>query len=152
LDPIAYTRQEIDLKKIIDGMDPSLNVVVHSDDLISIPKARMVYVVGEVGKPGGYVLDGHGSTISVLQVLALAGGVNKTAKAGDSKILHRDENGETRTETQIDVSKILASKSPDVSLHADEILFVPNSVAKNVTLRTLEAAVQIGTGMAIWRF
>lgn len=149
--PTAYNRQVINLKKIIDGQDPSLNVVVHSDDLISVPKAKMVYVVGEVGRPGGYVLDGHSSTITVLQALALAGGVNKTGKASQSRILHVEDGGK-RSETQINVSRILASKAPDLSLHADDILFVPNSAAKNAGLRALQMAADVGTGMAIWRF
>jgi polysaccharide export outer membrane protein len=145
--------QEIDLRKIIEGQDPSLNILVRSNDLITIPKAKMVYVVGEVGRPGGYVLDGHSSTISVLQALALAGGVNKTAAAKQARILRSENDGDThRIETRINLQKILASREPDVELHADEILFVPNSAARNAGLRALEIATNVGTGLAIWRF
>jgi len=149
-DPQIATRQ-VDLRKIIDGQDPSLNVLVQPNDLITIPKAKMVYVIGDVGRPGGYVLDESSSTLSVLQALALAGGVNKTAKASQGRILRRGDNGPQRTETRINVAKILSDKAPDVELQADDILFVPNSAAKNAGARALEAAIDIGTGVAIWR-
>jgi polysaccharide biosynthesis/export protein len=147
------TTQEVDLQKIIEGRDPSLNILIQSNDLITIPKAKMVYVVGDIGRPGGYVLDGHSSTLSVLQAIALAGGVNKTAKASQTRILRPTGDDEShRTETRIDLQKILANKAPDVELRADDILFVPNSAAKNVGVRALQAAADIGTGLAIWRF
>jgi polysaccharide biosynthesis/export protein len=151
-DDPKFTTQEIDLRKIIEGQDPGLNVFVRSNDLVTIPKAKMVYVVGDIGRPGGYVLDGHSSTITVLQALALAGGVNKTSRASQSRILRAGTDSSHRTEMQINLQKILANKAPDVELHADDILFVPNSAAKNVGVRTLEMAADIGTGLAIWRF
>ena len=148
-----YENQEFDLHKIIDGQDPAANVLVQANDLITVPKARMVYVVGEIGRPGGYVLDGHGGTISVLQVLALAGGTTRTARTGDSRILRpADDNSTKRTEEKIDLKKILSNKAPDVQLRADDILFVPNSAAKSAGLRTLEMAANITTGLAVWRF
>jgi len=146
-----FATEEIDLRKIIEGQDSSLNILVRSNDLITVPKAKMVYVVGDIGKPGGYVLDGHSRSISVLQAIALAGGVNRTAAKSQTRILQAGENTAHRTETVIDLKKILANKAPDVELHADDILFVPNSAAKTASLRAMEAAVNIGTGIAIWK-
>ena len=148
-----YSREEIDLRKIIEGKDPSSNVVVRSGDLVTVPKAKLVYVVGEVGRPGGFVLDGHNSTISVLQAIALAGGVSRTAHTSESRILRAgNDDGRQRSETPVNLAKILQSKAPDVQLHADDILFVPNNTAKNVGLRALQMAADIGTGIAIWHF
>jgi polysaccharide export outer membrane protein len=145
--------KEIDLLKIIDGTDPSANLIIEANDLITVPKAKMVYVVGDVGRPGGYVLDGHSSSLTVLQAIALAGGINKTAAAGNTRILRTATGGDTkRVESQIDLKKVMASKSPDISLHADDILFVPNSAAKNAGIRALEMAMNVGTGLAVWRF
>ena len=153
-DPTArfYVKQ-VDLLKIIDGTDPSANVLVGANDVITVPKAKMVYVVGDVGKPGGYVLDGHSSSLSVLQAIALAGGVNRTAAGSKTKILRATGGADTqRAESMVNLDKIMGNKSPDISLHADDILFVPNSNAKSAGLRTLEMAVNVGTGLAIWRF
>src|SRR5260370_14531641 len=85
--------KEIDLLKIIDGTDPSANLIIEANDLITVPKAKMVYVVGDVGRPGGYVLDGHSSSLTVLQAIALAGGINKTAAAGNTRILRTATGG-----------------------------------------------------------
>jgi len=145
--------KEIDLMKIIDGTDPSANLIIQANDLITVPKAKMVYVVGNVGRPGGYVLDGHRRSLTVLQAIALAGGINKTAAAGNTRILRTAIGADgKRVESQIDLNKIMASKSPDIALHADDILFVPNSKAKTAGIRALDIAVNVGTGMAIWRF
>jgi polysaccharide export outer membrane protein len=151
-DDQKITTQSIDIHEIIEGKDPTLNVLVQSNDLITVPKAKMVYVVGEIGRPGGYVLDGHSSTITVLQALALAGGVTKTSHASQSRILRPGVDDSHRTETTVDLQKILANKAPDVELHADDILFVPNSTAKNAGIRALQMAADVGTGLAIWRF
>lgn len=148
----GFVTQEVELHKIIEGNDPSLNIIVRGNDLITIPKAKMVYVVGAIGRPGGYVLDGHSSTITVLQAIALAGGVNSTARASQSRILRASGDDSHRTETVVNLKKILANNAPDVELHAEDILFVPNSVAKNAGVRSLEMAANIGTGLAIWRF
>jgi len=149
-DPSAkFYVKEVDLLKIIDGTDPSANVMVEGNDVITVPKAKMVYVVGEVGRPGGYVLEGHNSSLSVLQVIALAGGIPKTAASGKTRLLHMTSTGE-RVESVVDVPKIMANKSPDIPLHADDILFVPNSIAKNASLRALEVAIGVGTGIAVW--
>ncbi len=145
-----YVKQ-IDLLQIIDGTDPSANVLVEANDVITVPKAKMVYVVGAVGRPGGYVLDGHSSTLSVLQAIALAGGTNSLAANSKSRILHVGKDGE-RVEAQVNLSKIMSNKSPDIPLHADDILFVPTSSAKSIGAKTLEAGVNVGTGLAIWHF
>jgi polysaccharide biosynthesis/export protein len=153
-DPDAnFKTKQIDLLKIIDGTEPSANIMVESNDLITVSRAKMVYVVGDVGRPGAFVLDGHSGSIAVLQAIALAGGVNRTAASSKARILRATNEDDThRVETQIDLSKIMANKSPDLALHADDILFVPNSKAKNASIRALEMAVNVGTGIAIWRF
>jgi polysaccharide export outer membrane protein len=147
-----FSTQVIDLNKIIDGTDPNANVLVRAHDLITVPKAHMVYVVGDVVKPGGYVLDGQ-SSLTVLQAIALAGGTTSTSALKNCHILKAPtEPGAQRQEASINLKKIMGNRSPDVSLHADDILFVPNSASKNAGLHALEVAANIGTGLAIWRF
>jgi protein involved in polysaccharide export with SLBB domain len=103
-----------------------------------------------VRKAGGFVLGEHES-ISALQTLALAEGLERTASAQNARILRATENSANRTEIPLDIKKIIAGASADVPLRADDILFIPVSGAKNVALRTFEAAIQIGTGVAIYR-
>jgi polysaccharide biosynthesis/export protein len=141
---------QVNLRDIMTGKKTEENIVVEPNDVITVPKAQLIYVLGEVGRPGGYVLDDH-DTLSSLQCVALAGGLMRTASAKKAKILRLEPGTTQRKEITADLSKIMDGKSPDVTLHADDILFVPNNAAHNATLRAAEAAVNIGTGLAIWR-
>ncbi len=146
-----FQTQVIDLGKIINGTDPNANVLIHAHDLITVPKAHMVYVVGDVTKPGGYVLDSFDS-LTVLQAIALAGGTTSTSAMSRCRILRAPaKQGAQRAETKVNLKKIMDDKSPDLSLHADDILFIPNSSSKNAGLHALALAANIGTGFAIWR-
>jgi polysaccharide biosynthesis/export protein len=84
----------------------------------------------------------------VLQALAMAEGVNPTANLNNSRLIRTTSNG--RQEIPLRLKDMLASKSPDVHLQAEDIIFVPNSAAKTATRRTLDAIIQTATGLAIY--
>jgi len=86
----------------------------------------------------------------VLQALSLAEGLDHGAAPGSAKILRAVGTSENRVEIPVDLRKILTGKGGDVPLLANDILFVPSSVAKSAALRTIEAAIQVGTGIAIY--
>jgi polysaccharide export outer membrane protein len=123
------------------------NVPVQSGDTVVISKAGMVYVVGDVKDPTGIIMEN--SHMTVLQAIALAHGANPTAKLGAAKLIRNSPTG--TKEIPIPLDKILSTKSPDLQLYADDVLFVPNSAAKSATRRGLEAMVQAATGVAIYR-
>ena len=143
--------EKIDLKKLLDSADPELNRAVHPGDIVKVPRAEIVYVVGEVGKPGGFVLQSNGN-ISLLQALALAGGPTHTSALGRARIIRTDAASGKRSEIPMNLGKILAGKSPDVILLPRDIVFVPNSAAKSAFYRGSEAALQTATGVAIYRW
>lgn len=124
----------------------SNNPEVFPGDTVVIQKAGIVYVVGDVRMPGGFIMDKP--QLTVLQALAMAQGANPTAKLDGARLIRK--GGDQRQELQIELKKILASKSPDVSLQPDDILFVPNSAAKSAMRHGLEAIVQAATGVAIY--
>src|SRR6266851_9840089 len=103
------------------------NVELQPGDTVVVPKAGIVYVLGEVTRPGGYVLNSTGG-ITVLQVVAVAGGPTHVASAGKTRLLRRTENG--FQEQPIDLKKLLRGKAPDVSVRDEDILFVPTSGIK----------------------
>jgi polysaccharide biosynthesis/export protein len=151
LDPSGqFSVAELNLKKIMEAKNPEENIQIFPHDVISVPKAEMVYVIGEVRRSGGFVLGEHQS-ISVLQALSLAEGLNSTADTRHAKILRLKRDADQREEMAVDVKDVLNGKKPDVPLHGDDILFIPGSTGKKAALRTLEAAIQTGTGLAIWR-
>jgi polysaccharide export outer membrane protein len=106
-----------------------------------VRKAEIVYVVGDVGRPSGLLMDASGLT--VLQAVALAGGTTRTAKLGGVRILHKTPGG--MVETPVQLKKIMQAKAPDLSLEANDILIVPSSAGKILAGRTLEAAMQAAT-------
>jgi polysaccharide biosynthesis/export protein len=124
--------------------------LVRAHDVISVPRAEMVYVVGEVIRAGGFVLN-EKENLSVLQALSLAGGLQPEAAPKNARILRAATKAEERKEVEVDVKSILQGKVPDVSLMADDILFIPGSGTKKASRRVLEAAIQTISGVAIWR-
>jgi polysaccharide export outer membrane protein len=126
--------------------DTSANVEVLPGDTITVPRAPIIYVVGDVGRPSGLLVDN--GQLTVLQAIALAGGTNKTAKLGDARILHKGPAGVV--ETKLQIKKMLEAKSPDVTLQADDILFIPVSGARVVAGRTFEAAMATATALSIY--
>jgi polysaccharide biosynthesis/export protein len=136
-------------KSIADGSKPAENITIKPDDVISVPKADLVYCIGSVHKPGGFVL-GQDESLSTLQVLSLAEGLDKTAAPAKAKIMRTVAGSSTRTEIAVNLKQLMAGKAPDLPLRSDDILFIPNSAARSITARTAEAALQIGTGIAIY--
>jgi len=122
------------------------NVAVFPGDTVIVHKADIVYVVGDVLRPSGVLMDSGGLT--VLQALALAGGGTHTAKLSDTKLLRKSANGAT-TETPVNVKKMLQAKAPDLPLEANDILIVPSNTGKILAGRTLEAALQAATLLSV---
>jgi len=104
------------------------NIELQPGDTVVVPKAGIVYVLGEVTRPGGYVLNSTGG-LTVLQIVAVAGGPTHVASAGKTRLLRRTENG--FQEQAIDLKKLLRGKAADVSVRNEDILFVPTSGVKS---------------------
>jgi polysaccharide export outer membrane protein len=121
------------------------NIEIMPGDTITVPRAPIIYVVGDVGHPAGFLVD-NGS-LTVLQALALAGGTNRTAKMGGTRIIRKGPTG--MTETRVPLKKMLEAKAPDINLQADDILFVPLSGARVAAGTGLNAAITAATGLAI---
>ena len=144
-----YSIAHIDIRAIMSGKDPEGNIMIKPHDVISVPRARMIYVLGSVGRPGGYVLTDN-ETMSITQAVALAGGWSTTAGLKGAKVLRAD-GGATREQIPANLKKIMDNKAPDLQLKPDDILYVPNSMGKQLGLRGIETAISVGTGIAIWR-
>jgi polysaccharide export outer membrane protein len=122
------------------------NVALQPGDTVVVPKAGIVYILGEVTRPGGYVLNATGG-ITVLQVVAVAGGPTHIASAGKTRLLRRTENG--FREQQINLTKLLRGKAHDVTVRNEDILFIPSSAIK--TALNASTLVGIAATTAIYR-
>lgn len=142
---------EVNLKSLLESDNPAFNIPVHPGDIVKVTRAGIVYVVGEVKKPGGFVLRSN-ENITVLQALALAEGLTRTSLKSQARIIRTDPSTNKRTEIPIDLGKILTSKAPDPLLQPKDIIFVPDSSAKSALYRGAEAVVSTATDVAIYRW
>jgi polysaccharide export outer membrane protein len=141
---------ELNVRDVMDAKNPTENIDVIPNDVITVPKADLIYVTGSVRRSGGFPL-GEKEQISVLQALSLAEGLDRLAAPKSARILRQPSPGAERTEIPVNLNRILEGRANDVALRANDILFIPNNVAKSASLRALEAAIQTGTGVVIWR-
>ena len=143
----------VDLERLLGSGDTAANIDIYPGDRIVVPRAGIVYVVGAVNRPGGFPLKTGRQSITVLQALALAEDLKTTAVRGKAVIIHGDPAAPGgRRQLPIDLKKLLAGKSPDPPLVAEDILFVPDSSSRRALKRGAEAALQMATGLAIYRF
>jgi polysaccharide export outer membrane protein len=141
---------EVKLKPLMEAQNPANNLLVCANDVLVVPRAKLVYVIGEVHKPGGFVLRDRES-VSILEALSMSEGLLRTAGAKNARILRAQAGQAQRQEIPVNVNQILAGKAEDVKLRPDDILFVPDSKPKTAAARGVEAAVQMATGVIIWR-
>ena len=152
IDPTGgYSTVSLSLDDLLAAANPSENIFVRPGDVITIPKAEIVYVLGDVKKAGGFPLSSH-PTISILQALALAEGLAPDSSANHARIVRPAPGGDgLPKEIPVDISSILAGRKPDVPLFANDVLYVPNSALKAGSKRTAEAILQVATGIIIYR-
>jgi len=141
---------QVDLDALLEAKKPEYNIFVQPHDVITVPRARMVYVIGEVDRAGGFVLRERES-VSVLQALALAGGLGRSPAMKKAKILRPGEEGVDKLEIPLDLKLIMAGSATDVELRKDDTLFVPRSGASAAAKAAARAAVAVGSGITIWR-
>ena len=130
-----------------ETLPPESNVPVFPGDTVVVSKAGIVYVVGDVRMPGGFVMEN--SRLTVLQAVALAQGANPTAKLDKTILIRKKDQG--HEEIPVPLSQIMSAKITDPQLQAEDVVFVPRSNAKAGFRRGLEAVLQTATGVAIYR-
>jgi len=116
-------------------------------DTVQVSRAGLVYVIGDVVRPGGFPVD-PAQGLTVVQALSLAWGPSQNAAAGKALLIREQKGG--RTLTTLNLGRMLHGKDPDQPIYDRDILFVPDSMAKNLWNRTMEAAIQSAVGVTIY--
>jgi polysaccharide export outer membrane protein len=123
------------------------NPELAAGDTVEVSRAGLVYVVGDVIRPGGFPID-PSRGLTVVQAITLAWG--PTANAATTKaVLIREQKG-GRTVTALNVKRLLRGQDPDLKVEDRDILYVPDSMAKNLVNRSLESAIQSAIGVTIY--
>ena len=151
LDPTGqFYAAEVSVRSVMEARDPRENIAILPHDIISVPKGQVLYVLGAVKKSGGYVL-GDAASITVLQALALADGLDNNAATRGARIMRVVPGKPQRDQIPVDVKQIFAGKSADVRLEGGDILFVPSRASKRGIARLAETAVSTVTGAVLYR-
>jgi len=116
-------------------------------DTVQVSRAGLVYVVGDVIRPGGFPVDPV-QGLTIVQALALAWGPSQNAATGKAVLIREQKDG--RTMIALDLKRMLRGKDPDQPVQDRDIIFVPESVAKNLVNRTMESAIQSTIGVTIY--
>lgn len=115
------------------------NVTISPGDTIIVPKAGVVYVLGEVNKPGAFLMENN-TSMSLMKAIALAGSTTKVASLKHAIILRKSSEGTVEIEVSLD--KIYHAKASDMQLHAEDIVFVPLSNVKMYGAMGMQGAIQ----------
>jgi polysaccharide biosynthesis/export protein len=140
----------VNLSQLIEDGNATDNILLQGGDIVTVPHAGIVYVLGAVARPGGFVATNDRAQLTTLKVLALAGGLNRTAKKDQAVIIRKDSLGQQH-QVPVDLGKIIDRKEEDVRLLPSDILYVPNSGAKTALIRAAEIGLAVGTAVAIYR-
>ena len=120
-------------------------VLVNPGDTVLVPKAGIVYVLGDVNRPGGYTMSNNESKVSILEALAIAGGATRAAKLGHARLIRAGQS-----EKEISLGDIQKGKAPDFAMAPGDILFVPFSYAKNLVVTSTSGITGAAGAAAIY--
>jgi len=151
--PQATVKRRASQEKLTASLsnDPSellaRDVDLRPGDTVIVPKAGIVYVLGDVGRPGGYLMQNSGR-ITLLEAVALAQGANRTAAKKQTRLIRKSVSGVQ--ETRLDLKQVLVGRAPDPELQPEDIVYIPPSTPKSLLMHT-PALVQSATSAAVYQ-
>jgi len=140
----------INLNELLERGDMQNNIPLQAGDVVTVPHAGIVYILGAINRPGGFVLSNDRTQLTTLKILSLGGGLTRTAQLDRAVIIRKDSQGK-ETQQEVDLKKIINRQSEDVQMRASDILYIPDSKTKQVLYQTLAIATAVGTAVAIYR-
>ena len=124
-------------------------VMVNPGDTIVVPRAGIVYILGDVNRPGGYVMSNNQSQLSLLEGLALAGGVSHSAKQGHAHLIRKRSDG-TYLDMELSVGDIQKGKKQDMMLVSGDVVYLPFSYGRNIATNGASGIVASAAGASIY--
>jgi polysaccharide export outer membrane protein len=146
---VSAEKIEINLSRLLYSRAGDLNILIKPNDIIAVNQADVFYVMGGVKQAAGFTFTSK-DQVTVLQAVAMAGGLTSTASKGVARLIRTKEDG-ARTEIPVELGKILNGKSPDVRLAANDILYINDSTSKAALRRSVDAIVSTTSGLLIYR-
>jgi len=146
----------LNIRKLVETGDDKTNILLYPGDRVTVQRAPLLYIMGSVAHPGGYVLNQSRQEITVLKALAMAGDVTALAKKDHITLLRRDRTGpgDRRTEIPVNYKAMVKGEIADMKLQPDDILYVPESAAlrawRTTTAAVVSMATMAGTSLMIY--
>jgi len=147
--PTAPQSFTINLADVLESADSRFNIPLVGGDVVSVPRAGIIYVVGAVVHPGGFLMQNDLDRMTMLKMLSLAGGTTTTAKMKNAVILRKNPETGKRDQLPVDLGKVMHLKSQDVQMEANDILFVPDSTGLKALHRAGDVGIALTEGIAV---
>jgi polysaccharide biosynthesis/export protein len=147
--PSAPETFTINLSDLLESGDSRFNIPLVGGDVVSVPRAGIIYVVGSVNRPGGFLLQNDPDHMTMLKMISLAGGTTNTAKLKNAVILRKNLDSGQRDQLSVDLKKVMEMKTQDVQMQSNDILFVPDSAGLRALHRSVDVVVGMTTGLAL---
>lgn len=142
----------IRLQDLLESGNPAFNIQIYGGDVVSVPVGGIVYVTGAgIAQPGGYILQNHGEQITVLKAVALAHGLTGYAKSNNAVIMRNNPVTGQKDVIPVRIKDIENQKVDDLKMNSNDILYIPDNLGLKILAKGSEAALQVGTGVAIYR-
>lgn len=125
------------------------NPVILPDDTIDVGRAGIIYILGAVNKPGGFLIDNN-ERVSLMQALALAGGWQQTASLSKARLVRKVPHG--HEQMIIDLKHVIEGRQADVSIQNGDILFIPGSIGKTMGYEGLNALILAAQETAVYGY
>jgi polysaccharide export outer membrane protein len=139
----------INLADVLESADSRFNIPLLGGDVVAVPRAGIIYVVGAVVRPGGFLMQNDLDKMTMLKMMSLAGGTTNTAKVKNAVILRKDAATGKRDQIPVDLGKVMHMKTQDVQMQANDILFVPDSNGLKALHRAGDVALTLTSGIGI---
>jgi polysaccharide export outer membrane protein len=139
----------VNLIELLEAGDMRNNISLQAGDVVTVPHAGIVYVLGAVNRPGGFVMANDRSELTTMKVLSLAGGLTRIAKLDHAVIIRKDNQGK-QTLTEVDLKKVLHQESEDIQMRASDVLYIPDSHVKEALYQALQIGVAVASALAIY--
>ncbi|MFN9461073.1 MAG: polysaccharide biosynthesis/export family protein [Acidobacteriota bacterium] len=117
----------VDLKDFMSGRGAEAELEVYPEDVVAVSvvkQVRMVHLSGEVNRPGSVELV-QAPTMSLVKLVALAGGLTRSASPGRTMIVHVNEDGVQTSAAFVDLRKVMRGKAKDLELMPGDVVIVP---------------------------
>lgn len=134
---------EIDLQALLESGDDRQNITVYPGDVVKVIPAGLIYVVGEVRRPGAFPLDRRNG-MTVLQAIALGEGLGPKAAKRRALLIRRGESGE-RIEIPVNINHVISGRMPDPAVQPRDVIYIPGSAVRSVAMGTVDALVRMVT-------